>query len=79
MFERENRLRRHATLEHETRFNEAAERVPQLLLSALGRRGQQFVGEVSTNCGADLCHLLRFRTETVETRHQRGVQRRRNR
>ena len=51
----------------------------QLVLGEFADRQQQLVGELAADRGADLRHLLAAGAEPVEPRHQRGLQRRRDR
>jgi hypothetical protein len=62
-------VRRHAVLEDEAGFDKPAQRALQIGLGELSGRRQQLVGEVAPDRGADLCRLLRRRTEPVDTLH----------
>ena len=70
--------RRHAALEDEARFDEAAEGLLHFGLGELHGRRQQLIGKVAPDCGADLRHILGRRAEPVEAPQQRGVQGRRH-
>src|SRR6266478_5180127 len=60
--------------EHQLRVNQLAERLLQLLRRKSGHGAQQFIRERTADHGADLCQLP-YRSEAIETRYQRIMQR----
>jgi len=69
---------RRAALEHQFGGDEASEGDVQLVLGETGDSTQQRVGELASDSRADLRHEP-HRRQAVEPRHQRGVERRRDR
>ena len=67
-----------APAEYQLRSNQLGKGLLQFLFGQPRYGAQQLVGELATHHGADLGHLP-HRRQSVEPRHQRGVQRRRNR
>ena len=67
-----------APAEYQLRPNQLGKRLLQRLPRQPGYRVQQLVGELATHHGADLSHLP-HRRQSVEPRHQRCMQCRRNR
>ena len=71
-------LGRRAAAEHQLGCDQLVEGGAQLVLGPVGDRGEQLVGELAADHGADLGHLL-DRREAIEPGHQRVVQGRRDR
>ena len=70
-------MRRRPTSLDESRQAQLAERRGQLWLGASGDRTDDVLLELPTDAGGDLRYLA-CRSQTVETRHERIFQRRRN-
>ena len=58
--------RRHAALEDKARFDEAAQRLLQFGFGERRGRGQQLIGKIAPDCGADLRHSLGRGAQPVE-------------
>ena len=72
------RVRRRTAQKNQFRFGQADQRVLQHRVRQAGDGGQDSIGKIASDGRADLQHLARG-TEPVDPRHQRGLQRRRNR
>ena len=72
-----DRVRRRAAQKNHLGFGEPDQCVLQHGVGQAGDRGQDLIGEFAADGGADLQDLAR-RTEPVDARHQRGLQRRGN-
>src|SRR5436309_6379 len=68
-------LRRQSPTKQEARLGQLRETGLQLRLRALRHMLDQVVAELAPQQRADLRDFLCGRTETIEPRHQRGVQR----
>src|SRR5690242_21876765 len=79
MLEQKSGVWGYAVLEHQSRISEPAERILQFRLAPSRDCGQQLIGEVAADGGADLRDRLGCRAEAIETSQQRGVQARRDR
>jgi hypothetical protein len=64
------RRRRGAALEDQASLDEAAQSLLQFGFGVRHGRGQQLIGKVAPDCGADLRHTLGRRTEPVEAPQQ---------
>ena len=73
-----NGIRRDAVAEDQLRSDQLVETRAQLILGPVGDRGEQRMGKLAADHRPELRHLL-HRGEAVEPRHQRIVQRCRNR
>ena len=73
-----DRVGRRAALEDQLGGDEAGESGLQLVLGKAGDGAQQRVGKLASDRGADLRHPP-HRRQAVEPRHQRVVERRRDR
>ena len=69
---------RRAALEDQLGSDKAGKSVVQFVLGKMRDGAQQRVGKLAPDRGSDLCHAS-HRREAVEPRHQRIVQRRRDR
>ena len=69
-----NRVRNLAPAKNQFRLHQLVKRLFQFLPRQPGDGVQQFVMEIATRDGADLCHLP-HRCQPIKTRHQRRVQR----
>ena len=78
VFEEIGGVGRGAAGEDEAGVSEPAESALKLGLAALGNRCQEFVGEFAAYRGGDLGDFFGRLAETIEPRHQRRMQRRRD-
>ncbi len=77
VLERVGRVRSRSAPGNEAGTGQPLERRVEVDRGHGGHRGDQLVGELPSDCGADLRHVL-DRGEAIEARHQRSLQRRWN-
>src|SRR5262245_56004485 len=74
MFEQIGRMRGHGPSEQQTGRDETVQRRAQLRLRPAHHRGEQDMGKLAADCRRNLCELLDRAAESVEPRHERGIQ-----